>query len=340
MTSKIISSRWALTVAAGLAACSLQGSGTISASATLTETGTSGSGANTVYDYSLVLYNTGTVPINAFWYGWIQFLCDLPSSPSITRQPSGWVGPVLQEGSTYSVQFANYSGSAIPAGGFATFTFNCVSDPSAMTLGLTGGGPTGDSVVYSTAIAMDDADQSDPGIASNPFIPMLTTVAPTVSLTNPAPDAVFPAPASVNVGASAAVSSGAVTNVAFYGNTNFLGSAQAAPFNITTGSLPAGAYALTAVATAAGVCATSAVVNITVVTPVAVTNSAPQISSNTFSFNFSADAGLTYVVQNSSDLVNWLPLVTNVAVGSSVQATDTFLLSGQRFYRVVQQANP
>jgi hypothetical protein len=247
------------------------------------------------------------------------------------------------ETSTYSVQFANNTGSAISAGEFATFTFESVSDPSAMTSGMNGGAPTGDSVVFKTVSAMMNGDQSDPGIASNPFIPTLAVIVaptPTVSLTNPAPGAVFAAPASVNIGATAAVSSGSVTNVAFYGNTTFLGSSQAAPFNIMTGSLAAGAYALTAVATAAAISATSAVVNITVVTPASVSNSAPQIANGIFSYNYNASAGLTYVVQDSSNLVNWMPFVTNVAAGSTVQATDTFLLSGQRFYRVVRQANP
>lgn len=164
---------------------------------------------------------------------------------------------------------------------------------------------------------------------------------PSVSLTNPASGAVFAAPASVQLGASASVSSGTVTNVAFYANTTtLLGSAQASPFNITNSSLGAGAYGLTAVATAAGVSATSALVNITVVNPVAVSNSAPQIGNGKFAFSYSANAGLTYVVQDSSNLVNWLPLVTNVAASSSIQATDTFVPGSRRYYRVVRQPNP
>jgi Bacterial Ig domain len=242
MKTVIILSRWALAVAAGWTACSLQAQGTISASATLTETGTSGSPPNTVYEYSLVLNNTGTVPINAFWYGWIQFLCDLPSYPSVNSQPSDWNAATLS-GSTYSVQFGNSSGSAIMPGDSATFTFACDSDPTAMTTGTNGGGPTGDSVVFNTVNAMDEGDQSDPGTASEPFIPTLASAVgptPTVSLTNPAPGAVFAAPASVNIGATAAVSNGIVTNVAFYGNSDLLGTAQAVPFNIATSNLAAG----------------------------------------------------------------------------------------------------
>jgi plastocyanin len=163
---------------------------------------------------------------------------------------------------------------------------------------------------------------------------------PSVSITNPASGAVFSAPANLRLAASASVSSGTVTNVKFFNGTTSLGSVTASPFSIIASNLAANTYALTAVATAAGVSATSTVVNITVVSPVAVSNSAPQIAKALFSFNYSANVGLSYVVQDSLDLINWLPLITNVATVNSVPVTDTFLAGGQRFYRVVRQPNP
>ena len=77
------------------------------------------------------------------------------------------------------------------------------------------------------------------------------------------------------ISASASVSSGTVTNVAFFAGATKLGAAQVAPFSFTATGLAAGNYALTAVATAAGVSATSTVVNITVtplVPAVSITN--------------------------------------------------------------------
>jgi plastocyanin len=170
------------------------------------------------------------------------------------------------------------------------------------------------------------------------------TPTPTVSITNPASAATFTAPASVSISASAAVSSGTVTNVAFFGKTNnvtaSLGAAHSAPFTITAANLAAGSYALTAVATAAGISATSAVVNITVVTPVAVSNSVPGIAGGQFSFDYTANPGLTYVVEISSNLLNWLPIGTNVASNNPVIFTDSSGLGAQRFYQVVRQPNP
>jgi len=156
-------------VAGGLAVGSLHGQGTLSATATLTETGTSGS----EFEYSLTLDNTGTVAINAFWYGWIQGSFDLPSTPTSITAPSGWGSSTSFAN---SVQFANNTGSAIPAGGLGTFTFESTSSPTAMTSGMNGGAPTGDSVAYATVAAMHAFDESDPGIASAPFVPSLQAV--------------------------------------------------------------------------------------------------------------------------------------------------------------------
>jgi hypothetical protein len=163
---------------------------------------------------------------------------------------------------------------------------------------------------------------------------------PTVAITSPTNGAVFAAPANVGIDASATVAGGSVTNVAFFANTNSLGAAQSVPFTITTGSLGAGPYALTAVATAAGLSTTSSVVNITVVSPNPISLSSLRITNNQFTFDYSANPGLSYVVQNSSNLLNWLPLVTNAAASNSVQFTDSFISNGARYYRVGRVPNP
>lgn len=164
-------------------------------------------------------------------------------------------------------------------------------------------------------------------------------VAPSVSITNPAANAVFAAPANVKVSASATVSSGTVTNVSFFGNSSPLGSAQAAPFSITTGSLGAGSYGLTAVATASGISATSTVVNISVVTPVATSLSGSSAANNQFSFSYTVNPGLSYVVQSSSNLLNWTPLATNVP-GSSPAFFTNPIAGPDDFYRVGRMPNP
>ncbi len=182
------------------------------------------------------------------------------------------------------------------------------------------------------------------GISSTSAMVNITVVSPpptvSISITNPASGGVFAAPANVNIAATATVSSGSITNVAFFGNATSLGSVQAAPFSIPLSNLAAGAYALTAVATAAGTSSTSAVVNITIVSPIALSVSAPEITNGQFAFNYTADPGLTYVIQNSSNLVDWLPVATNVASSNPVRFTDSFISSISRFYRVGRLLNP
>jgi hypothetical protein len=96
---------------------------------------------------------------------------------------------------------------------------------------------------------------------------------------------------------------------------------------------------VTAVATAAGISATSSVVNVNVVTPVTTGLSAPTSANNQFSFSYSANSGLRYVVESSSNLFNWTPLFTNTAGGSAVLFT-TNIMPGDAFYRVGRLPNP
>jgi hypothetical protein len=163
---------------------------------------------------------------------------------------------------------------------------------------------------------------------------------PTVTLTNPPSGAVFSAPASINLRATASVTGGTVTNVEYFAGTTSLGHATTSPFAVT-GNLPnAGSYALKAVATASGLSATSSVVNITVVSPTPLTETPPVFNGGQFSFSFSANPGLRYVVQSSSNLVDWVSLVTNVAAGTSVPFSAGFATNPSSYYRVGLLPNP
>jgi hypothetical protein len=165
-------------------------------------------------------------------------------------------------------------------------------------------------------------------------------VLPTVSITSPSAGAVFAAPANVKILAGATASGGIVTNVSLFNDTTLLGSAQSPPFSITASNLAAGAYSLTAVAAASGVSSTSSVVNITVIAPVAVSLTLPAVSNGLFSFWYSANPGLSYVVQSTSNLVDWVPAVTNVASSSPVLFMEGLRANAWRSYRVGRLPNP
>jgi len=59
------------------------------------------------------------------------------------------------------------------------------------------------------------------------------------------------------------------------------------------------------------------------------------ITSNQFVFEYAATPGSNYVVLDSSNLVNWLPVVTNLAATNSVLFTDSVTTNGSRYYRVM-----
>jgi len=179
------------------------------------------------------------------------------------------------------------------------------------------------------------------GISATSAVVNITVVsAPSVSLTNPINGAVFAAPANIKLGASAASGSGPVTNVQFFANnTTLLGTVTVAPFTALSSPLAAGAYTLTAVATAAGISATSGPVSVSVINPAPVNLSAAAVSGGFFSFSYSADPGLSYVVQGSSNLVNWLPLTTNTPASSPVPFSIP-AINGFQFYRIGLLPNP
>jgi len=170
------------------------------------------------------------------------------------------------------------------------------------------------------------------------------STAPTVSIATPANGTVYASPAAIALTANATVAGGTVTNVEYFAGTVSLGKAGTSPFAVTGNLTTPGSYALTAVATASGVSSTSAVVNVTVIAPVDVSLTTPTLVGNTFSFNYSANAGLRYRVEsasNLSSLANWTPIVTNTPASGTATYSETFSPANPaRFFRVGRLANP
>jgi len=118
-----------------------------------------------------------------------------------------------------------------------------------------------------------------------------TNQPPVVSLTAPASGAVFTAPATVAIAASANDSDGTVTRVDFYANSTLIGTATGTPYAITWSDVAPGTYSLAAVATDdGGATTTSSHVSVTVQ---AAQGALPPAWQN-------ADVGATGAVGNSS----------------------------------------
>jgi GH18 family chitinase len=117
---------------------------------------------------------------------------------------------------------------------------------------------------------------------------------PTVSITSPANNASFTAPASITITANAADADGTVSKVDFYNGTVLLGTDATSPYSLVWTNVATGTYALTVKATDnANAVTTSSVVNVTVTT--VTVNQPPTVSLTSPANNasFSAPASIT-----------------------------------------------
>ncbi len=166
-------------------------------------------------------------------------------------------------------------------------------------------------------------------------------VPPTISITNPPNGATFSAPASFTLAATAADSDGSVTNVQFFQGATSLGNDTSIPYSVSVNSLAAADYTFSAVATDNGGLSATNSITIHVVTPAPIVISAPVfLSPSDFQFNYTANMGLSYIVQQSTDLINWTTINTNLAAGSSVLFDDSSATGNPGFYRVGLLPNP
>ncbi len=112
-----------------------------------------------------------------------------------------------------------------------------------------------------TAIATDNWGLSTPSMP----VTIRVDNPPTVSITAPAANTSFNAPASITISATAADTDGSVQKVEFFQGGTKLGEADAAPFTFTWNNVAAGNYTLSAVATDdVGLTASSTTVNVAV----------------------------------------------------------------------------
>jgi hypothetical protein len=131
--------------------------------------------------------------------------------------------------------------------------------------------------------------------------------------------------------------------VQFLIGSTILTNEPVAPFSATTNNLAAGSYTFSAIASDnSGAKATNAI-TISVVTPVPIALSGPQqLAPANFQFSYTANTGLRYVVQRSTNLLSadWTVLGTNLAGSSSVTFTDLNAIVNPVFYRVGLLPNP
>jgi|GEM_PF-919609 len=116
-----------------------------------------------------------------------------------------------------------------------------------------------------TAKATDNTGLTGTSAAVN--VTVTGNTAPTASITSPANNASFTAPATITINASASDAGGSVAKVEFFQGTTKLGEDTSSPYSLSWSNVAAGSYSLTAKATDnTGLTGTSSAVNITVTT--------------------------------------------------------------------------
>ncbi|BFM42578.1 hypothetical protein CFS9_12190 [Flavobacterium sp. CFS9] len=140
-----------------------------------------------------------------------------------------------------------------------------------------------------TAKAYDNND----GVTTSSAVSVKVNQSPTVSITAPADNAIYVAPAFVTINATAADTDGTVSKVEFYNGINLIATSTTRPYTCNLTSVPAGTYSLTAKACDDnGMCTTSSAIAITVNTPV---NQSPSAAITAPANNtvFTAPASIT-----------------------------------------------
>ena len=134
--------------------------------------------------------------------------------------------------------------------------------------------PTG---TYSvSAVAVDDKGATATSAIATITVNTPPNQPPTVSIASPANGAAYTAPATIQIAANAADIDGAVVRVEFYAGAQLISTDTTAPYAATWSAVPAGTYALTAVAVDDDNAVTaSAAVNLTVT---AAANQPPSVS--------------------------------------------------------------
>ncbi len=318
------------------------------AAAATTHTSTSGSGGtpdNLWSSGSVTAHNTFSFTFTSFAANTYPYFCvphfSLGMTGSVTVTNTSIAPPTVNITSpTTGTQLAapadivlmanaTQTGGTVTNVGFfsgTTLLGNDTSSPYSFTLN----GAAAGSYNF-TAVA-----KNNQGGAATSSVVNVTVFAPLVSITNPITGAQFAAPANITLMANPTQTGGSITNVQFLSGANQLGNVTSAPFNFTVNGAAAGNYNFSAIAlNNNGGAATSSVVTVFVETNAILSTTG--LSGGQFQVTIHGIAGQTYETDVSSNLLDWVPLSTNVAPSDVFIVIDPSPANGdQRFYRTRQ----
>ena len=194
------------------------------------------------------------------------------------------------------------------------------------------------------------AKATDSGGATTTSAPIAITVTPaanlppSVSLTSPANNATFTAPATVPLAATASDSDGTVTLVEFFQGATKIGEDATAPYSLSWPNVTAGAYIITARATDnLGATTTSAPITIDVVpltppaAPTQLTGDAPSRRRVRLSWSDNSTNETGFRIERSLDGTTFTEIATRAA--NTVQYNDNSVAPNTLYYYRVRAYN-
>ena len=238
---------------------------------------------------------------------------------------------VLDDGFSFSPDPVNIvTGEAVFWSDDGTGPYEIISDSSAWTPFYTPGG-----VLFLTPGTYTYHD--DFGDFGTIYV--TANLPPSVTITNPAANAVLTAPATFEFSVDASDPDDGLSDVEFYVGANLVDDVFSAPFATGITNLAAGTYVLTAIAyDNVGATATNSI-TIYVQNPAPVSLSSPRVVAGQFLFQASGLVpGKTNVLQTSTNLLspaNWVSVSTNVAATNTVSFTNS-AQTKRSFFRLIE----
>ena len=172
-----------------------------------------------------------------------------------------------------------------------------------------------------TAIATDNEGATTSSSAVNVTVSGASNQSPTVSLTSPAANATYTAPATIGLTATASDADGSIARVDFYRGSTLIASDTSSPYSATWSGAATGTYSLTAIARDnANAATTSSAVSVTV-NPA--NNVAPSVSVSSPSANATFTAPASVTVQATASDSDGTVSRVEFYRGSTLIASDT-----------------
>jgi hypothetical protein len=160
---------------------------------------------------------------------------------------------------------------------------------------------------------------------------------PSVSITSPTNGAMFTAPGSFAIEADATDPNvNDLSDVEFWVNDTLVDDVYAYPYATTVTNLAPGTYTLKAIAWDYSNARATNSISVQVVSPAPITLGSCNVAGGKVVFSVNGlSTGTTNVLQSSSNLVNWYPILTNISDGTPLNVTNASV-NGAQFFRVMQ----